>query len=161
MTLLRNTLLGAVTLAGLTVTAQAQSPGHTTVATVSASAAPRQVARGGRGVLTVTLTIAPGFHVNAHKTNDPDLIATDFAPSAPAGVKFGTVRYPAPHLLTLDGKPSPVYVGRTTLSIPFTVTKTARAGMAALGGQLTYQGCNAASCFPPKTVPVKAAVTLR
>ncbi len=161
MTLLRNTWVGAAALAGLTLTAQAQSPGKATVAVVSAAVTPAHVGRGGKGVLTVTLAVAPQFHVNAHKTNDPDLIATDFAPSAPAGVKFGAAHYPAPHMLTLDGKPSPVYVGRTTIVVPFTVAKTAKAGTASLGGQLTYQGCNAASCFPPKTVAVKAAVAIR
>lgn len=161
MTISRNTLLGAAALAGLTLAAQAQSPGKMNVATVSAAAAPAHVGRGGKGVLTVTLTVAPQFHVNAHRTNDPDLIATDFAPSASAGVKFGAVRYPVPHMLTLDGKPTPVYVGRTTIAIPFTVAKTAKAGAASLGGMLTYQGCNAASCFPPRTLGVKTAVAVR
>ncbi len=161
MTISRSALAGAVALAGLTPAAQAQSPGRMNVATVSASVTPAHVGRGGKGVLTVTLAVAPQFHVNAHKTNDPDLIATDFAPSAPEGVKFGAARYPAPHMLSLDGKPTPVYVGRTTITVPFTVAKTARAGANMLGGQLTYQGCNAASCFPPRTVPVQAAVAIR
>lgn len=161
MTLLKTTVGGALALATLTLTAQAQTPGRANVAAVSATASPAHVGRGGQGTLTVTLLVAPKFHVNAHKTNDPDLIATDFAPSAPAGVTFGAARYPAPRLLTLDGKPTPVYMGRTVISIPFSVSKTAHAGTASLGGQLTYQGCNAASCFPPKTVPVKAAVAIR
>ncbi len=161
MMISRNTAFGAMALASLTLSAQAQSPGKMNVAAVSASVTPTHVGRGGKGVLVVTLSVAPQFHVNAHKTSDPDLIATDFAPSAPAGVKFGAARYPAPHMLSLDGKPSPVYVGRTTISIPFTVAKTAKAGAAKLGGQLTYQGCNAASCFPPKTVAVTAAVAIQ
>lgn len=161
MTIHRNIVLGAAMLAGLTACAQAQSPGKATVAVVSASVSPAHVGRGGKGVLTVTLAVAPQFHVNAHKTNDPDLIATDFAPSAPVGVTFGAVHYPAPHSLSLDGKPTPVYVGRTTFSVPFTVAKTAKAGASTVGGQLTYQGCNAASCFPPRTVAVKASVSIR
>ena len=151
----------ALTLAGLMGAAQAQSPGKMNVAAVSASAAPAHIGPGGKGVLTVTLTVAPGFHVNAHKTTDPDLIATDFAPGASAGVKFGAAHYPAPRMMTLDGKPSPVYVGRTIISIPFTVAKTAHKSALPLGGQLTYQGCNASSCFPPKTVPVRAAVRVQ
>lgn len=161
MTIYKNIMLGATMLAGLTLNAQAQSPGKATVAVVSASVTPAHIGRGGTGLLTVTLAVAPQFHVNAHKTNDPDLIATNFAPTAPAGVKFGAARYPAPHMLTLDGKPTPVYVGRTIIVVPFTVAKTAKAGAHTLGGQLTYQGCNAASCFPPKTVAVKAAAAIR
>lgn len=161
MTHLQSTLAGTLALAALTPGAQAQSPGRAHVAVVSASAAPAHVGRGGKGTLTVTLLVAPQFHVNAHKTTDPDLIATDFAPTAPVGVTFGAARYPAPQLLMLDGKPTPVYQGRTVISIPFTVAKTAKAGTASLGGQLTYQGCNAASCFPPKTVAVRAAIAIR
>ncbi len=161
MTILRNVMLGTLALAGLTLTAQAQSPGKANVAAVSASVTPAHVGQGGKGVLTVTLAVAPQFHVNAHKTSDPDLIATDFAPMAMAGVTFGAARYPAPHMLTLDGKPAPVYVGRTTILVPFTLSKTARMGTMPLGGQLTYQGCNAESCFPPKTVAVKASLSIR
>jgi len=139
----------------------AQSPGRMRVATAAASVSPAYVARGGRGVLTVTLSVAPQFHVNAHKTTDPDLIATTFTPTAAAGVHYGPAHYPVPRLMTLDGKPTPVYTGRAIITVPFTVSRSAPAGRLRVGGQLTYQGCNATSCYPPQTVSIGAAVSTK
>ncbi len=154
--------LALVGLAALSACpAPAQSPGALRVATIAASASPAHVARGGRGVLTVTLSVAPQFHVNAHKTADPDLIATTFTPTKTAGITYGPAHYPAPRTLTLDGKPTPVYTGRAIITVPFTVARAAPAGRLRVGGQLTYQGCNATSCYPPQTVPVRAAVSVK
>lgn len=156
------TPLVLVGFAGLVVCpAPAQSPGRMRAATVAASASPGHVMRGGKGVLIVTLSVATQFHVNAHKTADPDLIATTFTPTPMAGVQYGLARYPAPRMMTLDGKPTPVYTGRAIITVPFTVARSAPAGRLRIGGQLTYQGCNATSCYPPQTVTLGAAVSVK
>ena len=138
--------------------AGAQMPGTTKVATVTASARPATVSRGGKGVLTITVAVAPRFHVNAHAPGDPDLIGTDFHG---AGAAFGAVRYPTAKTIILDKKPTRVYTGRSVITVPFTVPKTARPGRMTVGGSLTYQGCNATMCYPPTTVPVRAVVTVK
>lgn len=138
--------------------AGAQMPGMSKVATVSASAKPTALARGGRGVLTVTVAVAPHFHINAHAPGNPDLIGTDFTAT---GAAFGAVHYPAPKIIPVGKKPTRVYQGRSVITVPFTVPKTAKPGRMTVGGSLTYQGCNDTMCYPPTTVPVKAVVIVR
>lgn len=142
----------------LTVPAGAQMPGASKVATVSASAKPAALARGGRGILTITVAVAPKFHVNAHAPSDPDLIGTDFHGT---GAAFGAVHYPAASTITISRKPTRVYQGRSVITVPFTVPRTAKPGRMTVGGSLTYQGCNETMCYPPTTVPVKAVVTVK
>lgn len=140
----------------------AQTPGAK-VLTATASVSPKVIARGGRGVLTLTVNVAPRFHINAVKPNDPALIPTAFKAAAPAGVTFGSALFPVARTIkaSYSSKPMLVYIGRTTISIPFTVSKTAKPGHAAVGGTLGYQGCNETSCFPPASVPVRAVVTVK
>lgn len=138
--------------------AGAQMPGMSKVAKVTASAKPAIVARGGKGVLTVTVAVAPQFHIYAHAPSDPDMIGTDFHAT---GAAFGPVHYPTAKTITVSKKPTRVYMGRSVITVPFTVPKTAKAGRMTIGGSLTYQGCNATMCYPPTTVPVKAVVTVK
>lgn len=146
----------------LTAPLAAQAPGAKAL-TAAASVSPKTIARGGRGVLTLTLTVAPHFHINAVKPNDPALIPTEFKVSAPAGVKFGPALFPAARTIKASYSPKPmlVYMGRTTISIPFTVSKTSKPGRTTVGGTLGYQGCNETSCFPPASVPVRAVVIVK
>jgi len=133
------------------------------VATVTATAKPSAVAPGGRGILLVTVAVGPKYHINAHAPNDPAYIATVFAGQKTPGITFGPATYPAPKAMKLSYAPKPllVYTGRAVISVPFTVAKTARPGKAALAGALSFQGCDAKSCYPPASAQVRAAVTIR
>jgi len=134
-----------------------------TVATTRAVVRPATVARGSGGTLLVTLTVSPGFHVNAVKPNDPALIPTVFTGHAPKGILFGPAHYPASKSMRVsyENKPMLVYTGTTAISVPFTVTKTAKSGPVQLLGTVNYQGCNATSCYPPTSASVHASVTVR
>ena len=144
------------------LTAQAQF-GASKVATAHASVRPTAVPRGGKGVMIVTLSVGVKYHVNANKPNDPAYIATIFTPQSVPGIQFGAARYPAPKLMKLSYSPKPllVYTGLVTVSVPFTVTSAAKPGKLPLSGMVNFQGCDAQSCFPPATAPVKAVVTVR
>ena len=133
------------------------------VATVTATAKPVTVAPGGRGVLVVTVAVAPQYHINAHVPNDPAYIATVFAGQKTPGIVYGTPVYPAPKAMRMDGvaKPLLVYTGKAVIDVPFTVAKTARPGKTALIGALSFQGCDAKSCYPPASAQVRTAVTVR
>ena len=121
------------------------------------------MARGGRGVLAVTVVVAPQFHINAHTPNDPDLIPTTWSAGRTPGVTFGAAKFPAAKTIKVsyEKQPMTVYQGRTTILVPFSVAKTARPGRLAVNGTVGYQGCNATSCYPPATASVQAIVTVR
>lgn len=133
------------------------------VATVTATAKPATVAPGGRGILLVTVAVGSKYHINAHAPNDPAYIATVFAGQKTSGITYGTPVYPAPHPMKLSYAPKPllVYTGRAIIAVPFTVAKTAKPGKTALSGALSFQGCDAKSCYPPASAQVRAAVTIR
>ena len=153
--------LPALSLAAL-LPAQAQF-GAPKVATVTATARPSAVAPGGKGVLLVTVAVGPKYHINAHTPNDPAYIATVFAGQKTPGITFGPAAYPAPKAMRLSYAPKPllVYTGRAVISVPFTVAKTARPGRVPLAGAVSFQGCDARSCYPPASAQVRAAVTIR
>lgn len=144
------------------LSAQAQF-GASQVATAHASVKPAAVPRGGKGMITVTLSIGAKYHVNANKPNDPAYIPTVFTPQPAPGIVYGAARYPAPKLMKLSYSPKPllVYTGQVTVSVPFTVTPAAKPGRVSLSGTMNFQGCDAQSCFPPASAPVKVVVSVR
>lgn len=133
------------------------------VATVTAAAKPVTVAPGGRGVLVVTVAVGPQYHINAHVPNDSAYIATVFAGQKTPGIVYGTPVYPTPSAMRMVGvaKPLLVYTGKAVIAVPFTVAKTAKPGKMALSGALSFQGCDAKSCYPPASAQVRAAVTVK
>ena len=162
-----NNIVKTLALLGLAGVASAQAAhaqfGGPKVATVTATAKPVAVAPGGRGVLVVTVTVGPQYHINAHVPNDPAYIATVFAGQKAPGITYGTPVYPSPHPMKLSyaAKPLLVYTGRAVIAVPFTVAKTAKPGKATLSGALSFQGCDAKSCYPPASAQVHTAVTIK
>ncbi len=157
-------MLPSLCLAGLTLLVPAHAQfGGPKVATVTATAKPATVAPGGKGVLRVTVAVGPQYHINAHAPNDPAYIATVFAGQKTPGITFGPAVYPTPKAMKLSYAPKPllVYTGKAVISVPFTVAKTAHPGRAALTGAVSFQGCDAKSCYPPASAQVRAAVTIK
>lgn len=133
-----------------------------TVATVSASAKPAKVARGGHGTLVLTLTVEPGYHVNAHNLTDASYIPTDVELKPVPGIAFGAPKYPKSETVQMQGVgPMKVYTGHVTISVPYTVTPAAKPGKASLAATVKYQGCNNQSCYPPTSADATAAITVK
>lgn len=134
------------------------------VATMTAAVQPGTVAPGGKAMLTITLNVEPGFHINANAPGDENLIplaVTMNAPAKKAGVTLGKPLYPKPMTM-----PSPmgsgeafVHEGKVTITVPVTVAKTAK-GKTTLTGKLRLQGCNETTCYPPKTFAVSVPLVI-
>jgi DsbC/DsbD-like thiol-disulfide interchange protein len=159
---MRLVCLALAALVSSTAPALAQMPGGNIVK-ASAAVKPVVVKPGGAGVLLISLGVSPGYHINAPKPNDPDLIPTAFQGTASAGVTFGTPRFPAPKAISVSYEKQPmlVYTGRTIVQVPFTIARTVKPGRVTLSGTLSFQGCNATSCFPPASAAVKALVIVK
>ena len=140
-----------------------QATGKSPIATVTASVQPGTVAPGTSGVMNVVVTVAPQFHINTHLPNDPSLIATTFTSVKTPGVIFGKAQFPPAQQMKAANVQMPlaVYHGQIVIIVPFTLTKTARAGRLMLRGLLYYQGCSETGCYLPTTVPVQAVVSVR
>ncbi len=129
---------------------------------VHASAPPLTLAAGTSGVLTVTLRILPGWHINA---NPPALeynIATVVALQPQAGVRPGKVVYPAgkSRKLSFEDQPLLVYDESAEVRVPVTIAATATNGTHTLRGTVEYQGCNDQVCLTPTVVQFTVDVTV-
>lgn len=105
----------------------------------------------------VELTIASGWHVNAHEPRDPFLIPTTATFVPPEGVRVGDVGYPAPveRKLAFSDKPLVLYEGRVTIAA--SLDGTATAGSSPLRATVRYQACDDSRCLPPRTLDLVAA----
>lgn len=156
-------LLSALTAAPLCILPAHAQFGGQKVATVTAAPRPAAVTRGGKGVLFVTISVVPKYHINAHQPNDSAYIPTEFRGQPRSGITFGAARYPAAKTVKVSysAKPLLVYTGKVVISIPYTVSKSAKTGTTALAGMVSFQGCDEKSCYPPATVPVSTMVIVK
>lgn len=118
------------------------------------AAEPQEVPAGKYAVLEVRFQVAPGLHVNSHTPHSQLLIPTALTLSPASGIRPGKLQYPVGRLFSFSFDPGDklsVYEGNFTVKVPVVAT----AGEHVLSGTLKYQACNNASCFPPKTLPVK------
>lgn len=160
---------GGVLLAADSTRAAAQNAGGKKrlpayLKSVKTVISPARVAVGGKAMMTVTITVAPGFHINAHEPGDPNLIATVLTPRATTkAITVGKPTYPKPLTITaaFAEKPVLVYEDKAVVSVPVTVTKQSRPGKVTVTADLRLQGCNETSCFPPATLPVSASLIIK
>jgi hypothetical protein len=133
---------------------QAQMPGGLQYATTSASISPAHAAPGSHATVTVTVHVSSGFHINSATPNDSDLIATDVSVAESHGITVGKPVYPAAKTIqapALSQKPLSVYIGTAKIEVPVTISRSAKPGKYVLPVVISYQGCNASACYPPRT----------
>jgi hypothetical protein len=127
---------------------------------VAYAAEAQTVPAGRRAVLELRFHVVTGFHVNSHTPKSPTLIATALSLQPASGVKADALEYPAgkPYSFSFDpGDKLDVYAGDFTVKLPV----VAAAGAHTVEGTLRYQACDNASCYPPKTLPVKVEFTAK
>ncbi len=120
-------------------------------------AVPSQPA-GDRTVVTVELSIGPGWHVNSHTPLDAFLIPTDLSLAASAGT-LSPVRYPEPRERNFSFSEKPLSVYEGTVSLEMDLQLPTASGKVHLSGNLTYQACNDRQCFAPATLSLESNIT--
>jgi len=116
--------------------------------------------------LAAAVTIADGWHVNAHKPSLDYLIATQlqFDPAdTGAAVKLGEPIYPA-HVERAfsftDGKTLRVYEGTALIGVEASTARDLPASSRTLHATLTVQACNDSSCLAPAKLPVEFVIPI-
>jgi hypothetical protein len=120
----------------------------------------QSVSAGKRAELELRFQIAPGFHVNSHTPKSELLIPTTLTLAPANGVKAGALEYPPgkPYSFSFDPTDKlDVYAGDFTVKLPV----VAAPGDHTIDGTLKYQACDNASCYPPRTLPVKVLFTAK
>ncbi|MEO6924372.1 MAG: protein-disulfide reductase DsbD N-terminal domain-containing protein [Bryocella sp.] len=119
------------------------------------------VAAGKADVVELRFRIDEGYHINSHTPKNVLLIPTALKLDAAHGVTVLGEEYPA-------GRPFQVGKGKDSMSLEVyqgefrvRVKLLAVRGGQTLTGVLRYQACDDASCFPPKSIPIRVAVNAR
>jgi hypothetical protein len=111
------------------------------------------VAAGKRAVLELKFHVDDGFHVNSHTPKSELQIPTVVELGAAEGVKVSAAEYPAGQEFAFAFDPNEkldVYSNEFVVKVPVVAT----AGEHELKGELKYQACDHAACFPPRSLPV-------
>jgi hypothetical protein len=146
------------------------SPASPTPAEISSSAqvvkvtsSPVTIPQSGAAVAVVTLSISPGFHVNANPATFPYLIATEVKASKVEGVTVGAPSYPAAEKKKFQfaEQPLAVYEGEAGVKMNLRTEKNAAVGSRSLPITVRIQACDNEQCFPPATVNATIAVEVK
>src|SRR5713226_1195996 len=164
MRALRNLASGLLALAALSPVpglAQDDIPGKK-IPSVTMSPVPiATVTRGKSNTVALHFHIGAGFHVNSNKPKSEFLIPTALKLDAPTDIVVGKVTYPPGEDMSFPFDPSEklsVYSGEFTLAVVVRPLAHVVPGKYMLRGQLKYQACDNAACYPPKQLPVQFEV---
>jgi hypothetical protein len=131
---------------------------------VRVTAAQMTLARNGpRAEAVVTLTITPGFHVNANPATFSYLIATELKLETRAGITAGTPLYPAGEKKKFQfaDEPLAVYEGEVKIRLPLNAGADAKTGLQHLPMNLVVQACDQEKCYSPVAMDATVAIDIK
>jgi hypothetical protein len=156
MMAIRPTTLAAA-LALFACFALAQSPGKKAPSVSVAPIEPVTVTRGSAGPLSLHFRVASGFHINSNTPKSEFLIPTSLRLDAPTDIAITKLSYPEGKDMSFPFAPDDklnVYSGDFTVTMAIRPLHTVLPGKYAIHGELKYQACDNAACYPPKKLPV-------
>lgn len=137
------------------------SPGKKVPSVTVAPVPIATITRGKAGTVDLHFRVGSGFHVNSNTPKSEFLIPTTLKLDPPTDIVVGKISYPpgdeASFPFAPDEKLS-VYGGDFTVGVLVRPLAHVLPGKYAFHGQLKYQACDNAACYPPKTLPVNFEV---
>lgn len=115
------------------------------------------VSRGKANTVKLDFQVNAGFHINSNKPSAEYLIPTVLKLDPPTDIVVGKIVYPAGEETSFAFAPNDklsVYSGNFTLAVTVRPLSTVLPGKYELRGQMRYQACDNAACYPPKQLPV-------
>jgi len=115
------------------------------------------VTRGKAGGVPLQFRIGRGFHINSNTPKSEFLIPTILKLDATTDIVVGQVAYPKGEERSFPFSPDEklsVYTGDFALTVTVRPLHSVVPGKYMLRGQLKYQACDNAACYPPKQLPV-------
>jgi len=119
------------------------------------------ITRGKPGTVELRFHINSGFHVNSNTPKSEFLIPTALKLDAPTDIMVGKITYPAGEEMSFPFSPDEklsVYTGEFPLTVVVRPLSIVVPGKYMLHGELKYQACDNAACYPPKKLPVEFEV---
>ena len=121
------------------------------------------ITRGKPGIVNLHFRVAGGYHVNSNKPTLEYLIPTSLKLDAPTDLVVGRIAYPEGQIMSFPFAPDEklsVYGGDFTLAVTVRPLSSVLPGKYSFHGQLRYQACDKASCYPPKNLPMEFEVKI-
>ena len=119
------------------------------------------ITRGKPGTVELNFRISPGFHINSNTPKSEFLIATTLKLDPPTDIVIGRVTYPEGQEASFPFAPDEklsVYSGDFGLAVVVRPLVSVLPGKYMLRGNLKYQACDNAACYPPKQLPLQFEV---
>jgi hypothetical protein len=133
-------------------------PGRKTPSVSMAPASVSAVTRGQSNTVNLRFHVSSGFHVNSNKPKSEFLIPTALKLSAPTDIVIGKVTYPAGTDMSFAFAPEDkvsVYTGEFPVVVEVRPLAEVVPAQYMIRGELKYQACDNAACYPPKKLPVQ------
>lgn len=119
------------------------------------------VVRGKEGTLTLHFHVGDGFHINSNTPSEEYLIPTALKLDVPTDIIVRKIGYPPGESMSFAFAPDEklsVYSGAFDITVGLHLLSSVLPGKYEFRGQLKYQACDNASCYPPKQLPVSFEV---
>lgn len=153
----------AISAALLTAWALTTLPSALAQEKVVSLASPKTItAKQGAAIqVPLSVTVAPGYHVNSNAPTDPYLIGLRLTWS-PGPLEGAEIRFPEAQTEKFGFSETPisVFAGEFQIVTKFKVAENAPPGLGLAAGKLRYQACNDRMCLPPKTLEVDLPVEI-
>ena len=164
MFLLRNIAYGSVLLTALAFAQEVSMPENQGIPgrkspSVTMSPAPvATITRGKSNTVNLRFHVGSGFHVNSNQPKSEFLIPTALKMSAPTDIVIGRVSYPPAKEMSFAFAPDEklsVYTGEIPVAVEVRPLASVVTAKYMVRGELKYQACDNAACYPPKKLPVQ------
>jgi hypothetical protein len=119
------------------------------------------IPRGSPGQVQLHFRVTPGYHINSNTPKSEFLIPTTLKLDAPTDIVIGRITYPAGKDMAFPFSPDEklsVYSGEFPVSVVIRPLHSVLPAKYMIRGQLKYQACDNAQCYPPKQLPVEFEV---
>src|SRR5436853_34794 len=115
------------------------------------------------GEVQLRFRVVRGYHVNSNRPKAEFLIPTALKLDAPTDIVVGKITYPPGEDRSFPFAPDEklsVYSGPFDLSVLVRPLHNVLPSKYMFHGQLKYQACDNAACYPPKQLPVEFEVKI-
>jgi hypothetical protein len=115
------------------------------------------IMRGKATTVTLHFQVERGYHVNSNKPTAEYLIPTALKLEPPTDIMIGKVTYPPGEEMSFAFAPDDklsVYSGGFDIAVAIRPLVGVMATKYSVRGNLKYQACDKAACYPPKQLPV-------
>jgi hypothetical protein len=119
------------------------------------------VTRGKANTVELQFHVSSGFHVNSNEPSAEYLIPTALKLEPPTDIMIGGITYPEGQEMSFAFAPNEklsVYSGEFDVTVMVRPLASVLPSNYEIHGQLRYQACDNAACYPPKQLPVRFEV---